>query len=478
MSNGQNVNNSFENSLHALVELITNVTGAYSCVVFWVEPEKTLRIKASHTGSQEFLYASQIRFGTGLVGWVAENRTKLSVSPFEHDARSLLYYSTDQQLESFIAMPIFGGNQELLGVLVCDSQKEDAFNKNTEKVLSGFIKQIVALYQMNTSLTAIIPPKQSNPDIMMEFIEDLRRQRREEDLFNLASRIPKEIATYEALVVVNTSERGVGIGGFYSVSNDEQLNHKLLESICRHKKVLCSQKNVLILSQNDKDSQMAFLSIPFHAMDKEAGSLNLTSPKGDEFSENEIAGLEAIARVIGQVLENIRLKERLIGHNNFPTLSWKIFFAQTELLLQQRQKTKQHLSLMRIEFNNLGYIEAEFGILPTLSLLEKAARLAEQVKRQNSVICRIYESKLYVLTDASEVPSFANRFCKMVEKLYLTDKTSAVTKPQCDMLLNGLSILSATAPVDGNSLEELISKIHSLSNELTVYRKEAQANAR
>ena len=487
MSNGQNINNFsadnpagslFCDSLNILAELIANVTSAYSCVIFWADHEKTLHIKASCTQSQEFLHTSQISFGTGLVGWVAENQTKLSVSPFEHDARSLLYYSANQELESFIAMPILDDGKELLGVLVCDSQREDAFDKNTENTLNSFIKQIIALHQMDARFTALIPQKQSNPDVMMEFIEGLRHQRKEEDLFEFACRLPKEIAAYEALVVVSTAERGVGIGGAYSMSNNEQLNHKLLESICRHKKVLCSQKNVRILSQNDKDSQMAFLSIPFHALDKEVGSLNLTAPRGEEFSEDEIASLETIARVMGQVLENIRLKERLIGHNNFPTLSWKIFFAQTELLLQQRLKTKQRLSLMRVEFNNLDHIEAEFGIVQTLSLLEKAARLAEQIKRQSSVICRIYESKLYVLTETSEVPSFANRFCKMIEKLYLTDKTNAVTKLQCDMLLNGLSILSATAPEDGNSLEELISKIHSLSNELTVYRKEAQGNAR
>ncbi|MDR2337684.1 MAG: GAF domain-containing protein [Deltaproteobacteria bacterium] len=464
-------NNFLQNGLNSLAELVAEVTNSYSSVIFWAKPDKTLQIAAFHTQSEEFIPTAQIKFGTSLVGWVAENKTKLLVSPFEHSARSLLYYSDDQELKSFLAIPILDAAQNLLGVLVCDSQNVASYTQNTEKILGGVIQQILNLHLADAALALNTPQKQSDPDVLTKFIESLRLQITEEGLFNLASRIPKEIADYAALVVVSSAERGVGVGNFYSTSKDEQLKHRLLETICRHKRVLCSEKNVRILSQNDAVEQKAFLSIPFRVLEKEAGSLNFTTAPGVEFSDNEINSLETLAKVIGQTLENIRLKERLIGHNLWTTLSWKIFFAQANLLLQQRTKTKEELGLMRIEFSNLESLERNFSILSTLELLERATRLAEQVKRQNSAICRIYESKLYILTPAEEVPSFANRFCKMIEKLYLTDRTSGITKQQCEMLLNSVSILSAIAPNDGVTLEELISKIHNLSNELTAYKK-------
>ncbi len=457
-------------NLNSLTEIIASITNSNSVVIFSAQ-DNILNIKSYFTHSEVLLADAQIKFGSGLVGWVAENKTKLSISPFEHSAKSLLYYSAEQEIQSFIALPILDSNQTLIGVLACDSKNENTYTKQIENSLNSFIRQITLLYQTDSVITENIPQRQSNPDILVQFIETLRLQNTEDGLFNAASKIPKEIADYSALVVINSAEKGVGIGNVYSTSRDEQLKHRLLETICRHKRVLCSEKNVRIFSQNDVEEQKGFLSIPFRALEQEAGSINLTTAPSIEFSDSEINALENIAKVIGQILENIRLKERLTSHNAFPTLSWKMFFAQATLMLQQRQKTKEKLGLIRVDFNNIEDVERKFSVLSTLELLERATRLAEQVKRQNSAICRIYDSKLYILTAFEEVPSFANRFCKMIEKLYLTDKTNGISKQQCEMLLNNVSILSACAPEDGNTLEELIAKIHNLSNELMTIGK-------
>ena len=93
-----------------------------------------------HTLSRDLIHTAEIPHGRGLVGWTAENKVRISVCPFEHDATTLRYYRSDQDLKSFLAVPILprsGGPQQetLLGVIACDSKKNYAFAKITEKIL-------------------------------------------------------------------------------------------------------------------------------------------------------------------------------------------------------------------------------------------------------------------------------------------------------------------------------------------------------
>ena len=130
-------------SLDSLARLAANASESFSVGIFLVNPlddftskkERVLVPCGVHTLSRDFVYNAVLPFGRGLVGWVAENSEVISVAPFERDATTLAYYSRDQSLKSFIALPIIGKNGQLIGVLACDSKKSYGYSKITERIL-------------------------------------------------------------------------------------------------------------------------------------------------------------------------------------------------------------------------------------------------------------------------------------------------------------------------------------------------------
>lgn len=184
-----------ERDLHRLAGFGLNITDAHSCFIFvppqilstdfeapLSEPQKELSYRSGSTPhlensqfievagvstlSQEIIEHCKIFLDSGLIGWVAKHGRSIHVSPFEHDSRTLGVYSADQQLKSFLGIPISlsepdtSGRSALTGVIACDSKKSFAFSKLQGKLLEDLAREVantVALHQRTQETTARQP---------------------------------------------------------------------------------------------------------------------------------------------------------------------------------------------------------------------------------------------------------------------------------------------------------------------------------
>ena len=168
--------------LYRFARLGANITDAHSCFIF-VPPcclsgsttanseMEYLDLGRYHSLSREVLEPCRLLRGTGIIGWVAKHRQSIHVSPFEHDSRTLGMYKSDQQLKSFIGIPIplrLGSrNHETCGVLGCDSKKSYAFSK-----LQGKLLQDLTIEIANTIKLSRLYLDQTRADISWaEFVE-------------------------------------------------------------------------------------------------------------------------------------------------------------------------------------------------------------------------------------------------------------------------------------------------------------------
>lgn len=156
-----------ERDLHRLAGFGLNITDAHSCFIFVPPqvlssaPETSVNSDSRTKDSTQFLQASgvstlsqdivencKIFLDSGLIGWVAKHGRSIHVSPFEHDSRTLGIYSADQQLKSFLGIPIPLGEPEqgdrsaLTGVIACDSKKSFAFSKLQGKLLEDLAREV------------------------------------------------------------------------------------------------------------------------------------------------------------------------------------------------------------------------------------------------------------------------------------------------------------------------------------------------
>lgn len=120
-----------------------------------VAESDTLDLVGVHTLSNAVIHDCRIKRGNGLVGWVATHRRAIHVSPFERDSTTLGTYTVDQQLKSFIGIPvtISAGqvdSEPLMGVITCDSKKSFAFSKLQGKLLEDLAEQVASVVQLSS----------------------------------------------------------------------------------------------------------------------------------------------------------------------------------------------------------------------------------------------------------------------------------------------------------------------------------------
>ena len=122
--------------LDDIAVLLSNCLDAFTAAVFvWDDRSKLLTLRAFHSLSKHII--SELQFSPedgGLIGWVAKNNQPLTVDHFDRDSRILPYYGSDENIKSFLAVPLGGPR----GVISVDSKRQYVFTNKDQKLLSGF----------------------------------------------------------------------------------------------------------------------------------------------------------------------------------------------------------------------------------------------------------------------------------------------------------------------------------------------------
>ena len=459
--------------LFDLTQMIANITEAYTVALFLADNQsRTLTPAAYHTLSREFNPNAHIAFGNGLVGWTAQNVARVSVCPFEHDASTLLYYTTDQSLKSFIAVPVVASSEtaskteppRLLGVIACDSKRSYAFAKITEKILLDCAKQAAYILQLQAQLETVKPrPDIREPQTLGAVLDKLRSMQTEQDLLSFAAALPQEVVERDALVSVTTAEGGVGAGRFYPASVPNEIQHRLIQTVCSRKKVINGNRSVHALPVDDL-KQRSFLSIPFRVLGTEAGSLNLLSRPREAFDSTTIRALEKIADVVGSQLEAIRLRERAMTNTDADSmLTWKQFVVKAQSRFAEARKSTNQLAALRLSFQGLGAVERLAGIDVAAEISARLARLLAQTVRSPAMSCVLYGTEFFVLCESAEAESLLARFDRLLARVCNEDFKD---KPEIGSVLrHSLLVSSALFPNDGSSVVELANRCRERLNQ-------------
>ncbi|MCB0344565.1 MAG: GAF domain-containing protein [Bdellovibrionales bacterium] len=473
------IGRTFKEQLSELAALVSNVTEAYTAAILVRLPgEDDLRVAGVQTLSRDFNYSAKISPGSGLIGWTLQNASRISVAPFEHDASTLVIYKRDQGLKSFVAIPITNSAGEVLGVISCDSKKNYAFAKLTEKILHDFGVQARSIIELHRALDrrkVVVRPDQNF--LLMETLEKLYQSETEEELLSTSSQIPQEIVERDATITMTTSKNGVGTGSFYSAGNSH-IENRLLELVCRHNKVICSERSVQAKSRDD-DQQRSFLSVPFHVMGREAGSINLLSRPFRSFEPAQISVIERLAGAVGATLERLRLRDRFCNQAE-PTglLSWKHFAVKANLLLAEFRKRGANGALIRISIDCFTEIEDVAGVDTATAVINKIIRLLDQVKRQDGAACSLYGHHALLLVDAAHAEKIIHRLRTIMSRFSIEEFSNDPVLSGLrlgEIITSGIRTTIARSPQDGESVETLCARTLS---DLSKQPTEATPNVR
>ncbi|MFN8382232.1 MAG: GAF domain-containing protein [Anaerolineales bacterium] len=163
--------------------------------------KKVLEVKASMGYSDE-ISRTQIGFGSGITGWVAEHRRTLRVRDVNIDPR---YIQASSNTRSELAIPLIYRN-ELLGVLNVESEQVDAYTENDEEMLGT----------LGGSLAAIIANAR--------LLEQIRVQAERERLINEVAGKIRRSTDIQSILMTTASEVTRITGSRYARINIKPTN--------------------------------------------------------------------------------------------------------------------------------------------------------------------------------------------------------------------------------------------------------------
>lgn len=131
---------SVDSHLLNIIKVISNVTDAFTTALFLADPtNESLTLQSYYSLSKNVIPRVQFGYGDGMVGWVAKNNKPIIANQFDRDTTTLQFYSADEDIKSFMAVPLPRGK----GVLSVDSKHKYIFTEKSQKLLLGFADLVV-----------------------------------------------------------------------------------------------------------------------------------------------------------------------------------------------------------------------------------------------------------------------------------------------------------------------------------------------
>lgn len=130
-------------SVKDIIFLVSNVMEGYSVALFVADNEKenSLRLFCYDSFSKNIDENCRVDRGEGLISWVYREQKFLVVNNFDNDTSTLRFYTKNEEIKSFMAVPL----PDRKGVLCVDSKKSYIFTEEKEKILKQ-ISIIIAKY--------------------------------------------------------------------------------------------------------------------------------------------------------------------------------------------------------------------------------------------------------------------------------------------------------------------------------------------
>jgi len=464
-----------EKELNNLIRLTSNVFDAFTAALFLVDESRSkLVLKAYHSLSRNIIKDAVIEFGHGLVGWVAQQGDNLSVAQFRHDTKTLQFYSIDEEIKSFLAVPVFLSGLE--GVLCIDSKKSYVFTPKMQKILTGFAEQFSLL--IGRSRIEELSDKNIN-DVTM--IYDYIREMSSLDqagkiidcLLHISSRIISSdgsfIASFdknetECKVVRSSSAMEEGFQGMtVSVKNS------LAGWIIRNKKPLNtpnlsqdSSKTCFCSPQEPAVHARSFLGVPLQAGNRVQGVLGLIRKKDESFSHHDMQKAEIIASYASLALANAHLNEKWSRLEFTDSLSGfynqRFFEENIGNILFTASKRLDKLIFLLVRVNHIEKIKERYGYGARDAVLKKIAEILNGFLKEEDAAVRHDEASFLLLLhklDGEKAGKVSGRIENIIDQTVFIHEDKEIHTT----VSTGISVY----PTDGNAKKELLEKAEILA---------------
>jgi len=405
-----------ERDLFSLITLVSNVTEAYSaCLFLENKRRKVFQLTTYHSLSPHIIPDASIKGGQGFMGWVLDNNTPLSLNQFDKDAMILGYYNRDEDLKSFMAVPL--PTTMTKGALAVDSKKTWSFTNKSQKILAGFAQQFAYLVD-GALMAAQLERRSINIDAFNSYLLSLRSCESKDQLLNAICLVPRELVPFSAcFLVLKDEEAGIsrlvrtsGFGELFlddvPISNRSSVSGHVLkkgESL----RLLDLKKRSLFSEEESGFGARSVAAVPLTVGGETIGVLGFTNHQRAQFDSSVLKRAEAIATPVADALARVWAQKRWQHRKEYDSVTGgrSLSYLQSRLneILKDADVRGRHVALLDIDLNNSDEIHREFGASGIQKLINHTYCLLYPFATDGDILVRQERTRFFLLLLGSSI---------------------------------------------------------------------------
>ncbi|MFQ5892934.1 MAG: GAF domain-containing protein [Nitrospinota bacterium] len=433
---------SIERDIDHLIKLIASVAEAFTAALFLpAQRNKTLTLAACHSLSPHIRDDCTIEVGSGLVGWVAANGEAIAVSDFKPETTTLGFYKVDEEIKSFLAVPVPMGDG--CGVLAVDSKRSYVFPPRMQKLMTLFADH-VGRWLHNSAVQALMVQNTSAIDHLLDVCDPLAQARNPAAVVEAAMACPLDLVGADGVAVALVDEGGgtcrVVRSDGETMPNCRELPVSLKQSLAgwviRNGKALalteCREyysKTFVFSPEEPYLGVQAFLGVPLEAGAEVLGVLVFISRRQGVFKEAEVSTARLLATQLASALRAAASERR----------EWLLTYREPTTGLPNHRYLRKHgktlLDQATADGQRVACLALALGGLDAVRL-SAGHRAVDEALRAVAVHCRrLIGDKDLVGRDEE------GRFVLLCYRL-----NAAHGRTLADKLLSGLDRMAFTGP--------------------------------
>ncbi len=312
-------NQDLKTILEEAKNLVSRLTKADACFIYLYEPATSeLVLSASKTPHPKELGKVRVKFGEGVTGWVAENKTPVAISEnAKNDPRFLRLFAEDS-FEALLSAPIFI-KENVVGVINVQHRKSHQYPARLVKLLTligrhiGRAVELARVYEESIRRGRTI-------ETLSAVASTLVQDRYPEEIMQLITKMTAQMmgSNICSIMILDEKKKELKIVAAQSLIPGYFTRPTLKIQGSLTGQVIASKKPLIIKDVRKEPSYqlrdlavqqglVSLLSVPMIFKNKVLGVMNSYTSRETWFSDEQIAFLQSVANQCAAALENTRL---------------------------------------------------------------------------------------------------------------------------------------------------------------------------
>ncbi|MBZ5706705.1 MAG: sensor domain-containing diguanylate cyclase [Acidobacteriia bacterium] len=398
----------------------------------------------------------RLPIGAGLTGVAAKQKRPIYAPDVSQDAR---YVTSTRTTRSELAVPLMV-REEVVGVLDCQSENLDHFDKDTIDLLTLFSTQASMALQ-NARLYSLERHRASQLEAINAIAQQMTAVLGLKELLSKVCLLIQETFHVSHVFVLLKEEEDLVLRAHYgNLTPRFPEGGRLPAGVGLWGRALATGMPLIENDASHASDYIAFyvetgarMCIPLVSFGQTLGVLVLDSAQAGAFNDQDTQPLESVADIFATAIQNAHYVERVkqLAYLDGLTGIFNRRFFELRIAeeIERAKRFEAGMAVIMVDIDQFKRLNDEFGHLLGDEVLRQVSSLFHQQLRKFDVVCR-YGGEEFAILLAQTNPQHALAVAEKLRRLVESWQFPGVPRPVT------ISAGVATYPEHGSTRDELV----------------------